>query len=174
MREHGFQKHMFCRLDHVGEGADLGECQSQARHASVDFQMNGYCRRRVSCLMEFARGIFEEFNVAPIPHRWCEIVLDDGLLLAMPKAGHQQDVSANSVVAEQNALIGRTHAEPRTADLLQGTRAFDRTMTVGVGFYDGADSRLRLNVIGNGAKVVLKSSKRDFRPGWTHGPVRGL
>src|SRR5713101_8890871 len=114
--------------------------------------------------------IFQQLNVAPLPHSGSEIMLDNGNFIAAPESGHQENAAGDATVAQQQAFIRRAYAEPFAAYLLQGARALHRAVTIGISLHHRADDGVRLNVALEGAKVVLKRGERNLRPCGAHEP----
>src|SRR5260370_39012852 len=132
--------------------------------------MNGNPGVAEASAVALVRRIFQQLNVAPLPHSGSEIMLDNGNFIAAPEARHQENAAGNAPVAQQQALIRRAYAEPFAAYLLQGARAFHRAVTVGIGLHHRAHDGVRPNVVLEGAKVVLKRGERNLRPCGAHEP----
>ena len=108
---------------------------------------------------------FEQFNLPRLPDRRSQSQTNDIFLFAPPETGHQQDASANPSFAKRNRLIQRSHTKPARSLLLQRPRAFNRPVSIGIRFHDGANLDPTADVLLHCAKVLPQGSQRNFGPG---------
>ena len=66
MCEYPLEHHVLGALDGFGETGDFGGRNTKPRHACINFQMH---RNRVAAAVHFARRLFQQLNVVPIPDR---------------------------------------------------------------------------------------------------------
>ena len=101
-----------------------------------------------------------------LPDRGSQILGDDAVFLALPDSGHQQD--AGSERRRRAAPSLRRHwsrpaiARPR---LRERERAFDRAVTVAIGFDHRADRDAWADVLLYRVEIFSQSGERNFRPG---------
>ena len=84
-------------------------------------------------------------------------MLQDGLFLARPEAGEQQDAAGDAGLAELHAFVGGGDAEPGGALLFEAAGASDSAVSVGVGLDHGAHRGFGGDQLLESAKVVAQS-----------------
>jgi hypothetical protein len=78
------------------------------------------------------RGLMQRLDVPQLPDRRGEAQANNLALFTSPEPGHQQDVGANTSIAQGYGFVQRSDPQPLGAFALQRPGAFDSTVSVGI------------------------------------------
>src|ERR1051326_6197383 len=96
MAEDAFQRNGFGCLDPLEEKSHEVIRHTEASHAGIDFYMYRERSRRGVLLVQ---RCLERTDLPPLPYRGRKLVVNDVILLAAPKTGHQQDAAGEARLA---------------------------------------------------------------------------
>ena len=120
------------------------------------------------------RGALEMPHVLHARDRERQIILDEALFFARPKAGENQNAFADARFAKLDSLVRAGDAKPFDAGLLQRFRNRHRAKAVRIRFYDREDFRLRADVRPNHLKIFQDRFERNLRPYGAASEMYGL
>src|SRR5882762_6335763 len=93
--------------------------------------------------------------------------MDEFFLFALPETCHQENLSANTGIAEWDGFIQRSNAKPGGPFALQRLRTLHRAVTISICFNDGAHSHTGAYVLLYHAEVMAQILQRNFGPSRT-------
>lgn len=149
------------------EAGHVGRRKSQPVHARLKLHVEFEPASRSS------RGAFQKAQLLAARDRRSQIVLDQVLLFAGPKAGEHKNRLADLAVAQFDSLGRASYAKPVRAGSGQGARHGHSAMAVSVGLHNGQDfsrwprgraSLARVDMAPNRSNVVRERAEPDFCP----------
>ena len=93
-----------------------------------------------------------------------ESMAEGVIFFAGKQSAQHQDASGDTHLAQHDTLIGRSHAEPFGARLLQRGGTFFHAVTISIALHHRADGDVRADMMLQHAKVVAQSGERNFGP----------
>jgi hypothetical protein len=108
--------------------------------------MSGYAEMRC--------GPFKLFDLARFPHRGREAEAHDLLFFASPESRHQENARSDAGFTQGDRFVERSDSQPAGSCLFKRSCALDRSMAVGICFYDGANRNPDLDVPLEDSEVV--------------------
>ena len=148
MRAYAFQLQVAAGCDGCAHARQSFSRGAQARHPSVDLEMN----RQHGLLLR--RRTFEAFDMPLLPYDRSQMIGNDLVFFAFPDAGHQQKTSLDAGAAKRHRLFGTRHSKPGSVFGLERSRASGGTVAVGVRLDHGADADAFADMLPHGAEVL--------------------
>ncbi len=160
MAEYAFEFDFRQTLHAVGKRFQIGERNSQPRHASINFQMDG----NFAFEPQTAGGLRQGCSIFEAKHGRRKRVMQGVFFLAGIKSAQHQDASGDPCLAQKHAFVGGGDAEPLGAGLLQRGRTLFHAVSVSVALHHCADGDLCADVSLQHSKIVAQSGERNFSP----------
>ena len=121
-------------MQYIEQRREVGETDSLAAHAAVDFEMNG---NGAESEFVFLRCVGEPRELLRLPDGWDELRVNEGVGLTVHQAAHDENADLRAESAKGYAFFDGGDAEPFCAGLNQPGGAGRQAMSIGIRFHDG-------------------------------------